>query len=94
MRYIDINTLSELLSIPRMTLYSWAEQRAIPHYKLGRLIRFDMAEVEAWLKAKRVEPLDIDREAQRIRKSITTKNLNINDLIEKTKKEVLGEKTI
>ena len=31
------------------TLYLWVEQGKIPHYKVGRLVRFKSEEVEEWL---------------------------------------------
>jgi excisionase family DNA binding protein len=42
---IDINTLSERLSIPKGTLYNWVYQRRIPFIKAGRSLRFDAEEV-------------------------------------------------
>lgn len=51
--YLDIAALAERLRIKRSTIYAWAEQGSIPHLKLGRLIRFDPDEIEAWLRAHR-----------------------------------------
>jgi excisionase family DNA binding protein len=52
-QYLDIAALAERLRIKRSTLYAWAEQGAIPYLKLGRLLRFDPDEIEAWLQAHR-----------------------------------------
>lgn len=52
-QYLDIAALSERLEIKRSTLYAWAEQGMIPHLKLGRLLRFDPDEIEAWLQNHR-----------------------------------------
>ena len=54
-QYLDIVALGERLRIKRSTLYVWAEQGMIPHLKLGRLLRFDPDEIEAWLQAHRQE---------------------------------------
>lgn len=54
-QYLDIAALAERLRIKRSTLYAWAEQGTIPHLKLGRLLRFDPDEIEAWLQAHRRE---------------------------------------
>jgi excisionase family DNA binding protein len=35
------------------TILDWHEQGKIPSYPLGRAIRFDRAELEAWLAEKR-----------------------------------------
>lgn len=52
-QYLDIAALAERLRIKRSTLYAWAEQGTIPHLKLGRLLRFDPDEIEAWLQNHR-----------------------------------------
>jgi excisionase family DNA binding protein len=54
-QYLHIAALAEHLRIKRSTLYSWAEQGTIPHVKLGRLLRFDPDEIEAWLQDHRRE---------------------------------------
>ena len=38
--------LAERWQIPVRTIYAWAKRNAIPHYRAGRLLRFDPAEVE------------------------------------------------
>ena len=54
-QYLDIAALAERLLVKRSTLYAWAEQGTIPHLKLGRLLRFDPDEIEAWLQDHRRE---------------------------------------
>ena len=54
-QYLNIAALTERLLVKRSTLYAWAEQGTIPHLKLGRLLRFDPDEIEAWLQAHRQE---------------------------------------
>ncbi len=54
-QYLNIAALAERLLVKRSTLYAWAEQGMIPHVKLGRLLRFDPDEIEAWLQKHRVE---------------------------------------
>jgi excisionase family DNA binding protein len=56
-QYLDITALAEQLRIKRSTLYAWAEQGTIPHLKLGRLLRFDPDEIEAWLQNHRRESI-------------------------------------
>jgi excisionase family DNA binding protein len=53
---LNVTEVSERLSIKRSTLYAWAEQGTIPHLKLGRLLRFDPDQIEAWLQDHRREP--------------------------------------
>ena len=44
-RLIDIDELSDRLSIPKGTLYNWVYLRRIPFIKAGRCLRFDADEV-------------------------------------------------
>ncbi|MBU1355687.1 MAG: helix-turn-helix domain-containing protein [Candidatus Edwardsbacteria bacterium] len=53
-RLIDINTLAEKLCVKPMTIYSWIHEGLIPHFKLGRLVRFDEELIEDWLKKRKV----------------------------------------
>lgn len=52
-KFLDINELSELLSISKGTLYSWIHEGYIPHYKINRLVRFKEDEIMEWLEKKK-----------------------------------------
>ena len=47
--------LSDVLSISIETVYAWTSQKRIPYIKMGRLVRFNMDEVNKWLERQRVE---------------------------------------
>jgi excisionase family DNA binding protein len=55
MALLNVTEVSDWLQVKQSTLYAWAEQGTIPHVKLGRLLRFDPDEIEAWLQAHRRE---------------------------------------
>jgi excisionase family DNA binding protein len=82
-QYLDIAALAERLGIKRSTLYAWAEQGMIPHVKLGRLLRFDPEEIEAWLQDHRRE--GITEPASPRRRHGTD---NVDALIAEVKREV------
>ncbi len=50
--YLNIQELSMYLRIKPKTLY--ARVKDIPHYKVGRLIRFKRDDVDAWMEQHRV----------------------------------------
>ncbi|MBI3552608.1 MAG: helix-turn-helix domain-containing protein [Elusimicrobia bacterium] len=54
-RILTVDELSDYLSTPVPTLYTWTHQRKIPHIKLGRGLRFDRIEIDKWLDARKVE---------------------------------------
>lgn len=56
-RYINIGELAEYLGLTKGTLYVWVCQRRIPYLKVGKLLKFDIIEIESWLKDKRIKEL-------------------------------------
>jgi excisionase family DNA binding protein len=52
---IDINELSELLSVKPSTIYWWCSIDFIPHVKLGRLVRFEKEAVLKWLEKNSIK---------------------------------------
>jgi len=56
-RFIGIEDLAIYLNVSTNTVRSWVWQRKIPYCKIGRLVKFDLKEIENWLKDKRVETL-------------------------------------
>lgn len=53
MRLLDITQLSEAINIKKKTIYDWTHKGMIPYVKVGRLVRFDLNDIERWLKAKK-----------------------------------------
>lgn len=53
MGLVTIKDISKYLKVKESTLYSWAHNGLIPFYKLNGLLRFDMDEIEIWVKASK-----------------------------------------
>ena len=55
-RYLmDVEAASKWLSIPRFTLYSWAQTGKIPCIKLGRRVLFCKDDLAGWISDHRRE---------------------------------------
>ena len=52
-RFLTPKQLSELLQVDQSTVYLWTHTEFIPHYKLGRSVRFLEVDVQAWLQKRR-----------------------------------------
>jgi excisionase family DNA binding protein len=52
--YLKIEDISVYLNIKTKTLYAMVESGDIPHYRIGRLIRFKREDVDLWMEAKKV----------------------------------------
>lgn len=57
---ISASEIAEVLGIQCQTVYLWVRQKRIPFYRVGRLVKFDEAEVLAQFKAN-IEADDRDR---------------------------------
>ena len=49
-RYLSLNQAAVYLGLSPKTLYKWAELDQIPAHKLGKLWRFDLQELDAFVK--------------------------------------------
>ena len=52
---VSIEKIAEILDTSPKTIYDCTATRRIPHYKLGRLVKFDVDEVMAWLQTCEVK---------------------------------------
>ncbi len=52
--YLKIEDISAYLNVKTKTLYAMVESGDIPHYRIGRLIRFKREDVDLWMEAKKV----------------------------------------
>jgi len=58
-RLIDITEASEYLGIKKSTLYSWRYQKSIPYIKVGRLLKFDLQDLDNWIQKNKVKAEEI-----------------------------------
>jgi excisionase family DNA binding protein len=56
-RYLGIDEFSEYMGLPKGTLYAWVCQKKIPYLKIGKLLKFDLKEIEPWLREKRFKEI-------------------------------------
>jgi excisionase family DNA binding protein len=55
-RLLDAKAAGELLAVPPTWLLAQARRNAIPHVKLGKYIRFDARDLEAWIESVKRGP--------------------------------------
>ena len=60
-KLIKIEDLSLYLDTPVATIYTWTHQKKIPHVKIGRSLRFDLAEIDLWVNERRVAQVEVRR---------------------------------
>ena len=52
-KFLTPKQLSEFFQVDLSTVYLWTHTEFIPHYKLGRSVRFQENDVLEWLKRRR-----------------------------------------
>ncbi|MCK5506280.1 MAG: helix-turn-helix domain-containing protein [Thermodesulfovibrionia bacterium] len=55
---LTVKELSELVKIKEKTIYYLVSQGSIPHYRIGKLVRFKQDEIERWMESKKAKPLE------------------------------------
>lgn len=52
-RFLNVNELAELLSVPKGWIYERTSRDEIPFHKIGKYVRFDWNEIQNWLEQQR-----------------------------------------
>jgi excisionase family DNA binding protein len=55
-RLLTTEEAAQYLAISASTLYGWVWQRRIPFVKIGRALRFDLRDLEAFVEVNRQVP--------------------------------------
>ncbi len=49
-KLVGIKTMAEKLDVPESWIYSRTRTGEIPHYKIGKYVKFDESEVMDWVR--------------------------------------------
>jgi excisionase family DNA binding protein len=88
--FLTIQEVSEWLHIKPATLYSKVESGDIPHYKIGRLVRFKREDIDQWMEDYRRDPSDGDKRVKAILKGTNKGTMDIDGIVKKVIEEVKG----
>ena len=88
-KYLTICDLSLYLAIKEKTLYARVASGDIPHYKIGRLVRFKKTEIDVWMESLKVIPVvDQSSKATDIIRSLKRKGGDVDRIVRKSIDEV------
>lgn len=91
-KFLTVFDVALFLSVRPSTVYQWVSSGEIPHYRLGRIVRFKRKDLEAWVEGFRKERVDEERKAREILRAIGKEAQDIDRIIEKSIDEVKGLK--
>jgi len=57
-RFVGVKEIAEYLGVSIHTIYYWTCLKKIPYVKMGKLLKFDLREIEGWIKERRIQPID------------------------------------
>ena len=58
--FSTIGEISEYLKVKPSTLYAMVAEKRIPHFKIGRLVRFKKSEIDLWMEDHRKDSITVN----------------------------------
>ncbi|MFH1614491.1 MAG: helix-turn-helix domain-containing protein [Planctomycetota bacterium] len=55
-RWVSIDEISEHLGVKKDTIYKWVAKKKMPAHKVGRLLKFQIKEVDRWIREGKASP--------------------------------------
>jgi len=49
-RWLSVDEIAEHLGVKRDTIYKWVARKKMPAHKVGRLLKFQVEEVDRWVR--------------------------------------------
>ena len=82
--FLNVQQIANYLGIKASTVYSLVEQKKVPHYRIGRQIRFIGSEIDEWMNLQKEPAVDTKVEAKKVLRSIEKKSdLDVDRIVKK-----------
>lgn len=49
--WMSVDQIAEHLGVTRDSIYRWIDRKGLPAHRVGRLWKFQVSEVDAWVRA-------------------------------------------
>jgi excisionase family DNA binding protein len=63
--WVSVEDVAKHLGVVKDSIYRWIEHRGLPAHKIGRLWKFKLTEVDAWVRAGGADQDENDKERAR-----------------------------
>jgi len=58
-RYLSVAEICTYLGIKRDTVYKWISEKKLPAHRIGKLWKFKISEVDAWVKKDDIQKVHL-----------------------------------
>ena len=90
--FMIVKDVSEYIQIKVSTVYAMVEEKRIPHYRVGRQIRFKRSDLDGWMEEQKQEVVDTKKEARRIIRSVSKRSVqDVDNIVGKAIEEEKGK---
>lgn len=82
--FLDVKQAAVFLGVSVDTVYAWTMRKTIPHYKLGRLVKFKKSDLITHMESLRVEPCkknDCHQRVKRLQDCLSETMINLKSPI-------------
>jgi excisionase family DNA binding protein len=59
--WVSVEEVAKHLGVAKDTVYRWIESKALPAHRVGRLWKFKLSQVDAWIEAGEAAESDIEK---------------------------------
>jgi excisionase family DNA binding protein len=91
--YVNVQGMAEYLAIKPSTIYALVEEKRVPHYRIGRQIRFKRSEIDGWMQRQKEPVIDAKVEDRKVISSLQRRpNLDVDRIVKKAVDDVKGKR--
>lgn len=62
--WVKVEVIASHLGVAKDTVYRWVQTRGLPAHRVGRLWKFKVSDVDAWVRDGKAADPDADHDAQ------------------------------
>ena len=89
--FLSTQWLSIYLGIRPKSVYAMVEKGQVPHYRIGRLIRFKRSEIDAWMEGNKKDCVDPEEAARKALEPVRKTKIDIDRVVRKAIEGTKGE---
>ena len=65
-RWLSVEEIAKHLGVSKETIYRWVEKSKIPAHKVGRQWKFQVSEIDQWVRSEQSTNLEVKNQKERL----------------------------